>query len=289
MSDQMQDGSETFRFAFWVITDTHVTGDESHLYNRRFEQALRDMKDAAPLAAGIMHAGDVTDHGFPAEYVEFNRIWCGHREEWPGLYVTTGNHDVGFGVWEDRFARFREGTGVSEPYHDYWINGHRFIFLGTEKNGELYCTLSEEQLQWLDEKLKEKESPDDPAFVFLHQPLRNTTAGSSDEQGWHGVEQEEELRAVLAGHPRALLFTGHTHWELEAPNTFHDGQGKQASMVNASSVAYLWTDEDERREGSQGLLVEGYEGRVAVRGRDFGRQEWIESAIFDIFYPRGDK
>lgn len=291
MNESMEQGKSTEEplFSFQVITDTHVTEVAGHPYNRHFAQALQDIKQMAPRSAGIMHAGDVTDHGFPGEYAEFNRIWIEHRESLPRLYVTTGNHDVGLGEWEDRLRRFLDSTGTSAPYHDHWIEGHHFIFLGTEKNLELYCSLSAEQLAWLDKMLEEDAVTGRPVFIFLHQPLKNTVAGSSETQGWHGVTEDEPLRAVLVKHPCAILFTGHTHWELEAANTHHNDRGRQPSMFNAASVAYLWTDADERKEGSQGLFVDVYKNRVVVRGRDFMRREWVESACFEIAYPLGAK
>ncbi|RJE82802.1 hypothetical protein D3P07_26190 [Paenibacillus sp. 1011MAR3C5] len=120
----------------------------------------------------------------------------------------------------------------------------------------------------------------------MHQPLKNTVAGSYEEQQWHGVEEDVGLRAVLAGYPQAILFSGHTHWELEAGHTYYDGVGKLPAMVNAVSTAYLWTDEDQHKDGSQGLFVNVYEDRVVVRGRDFERSDWVESAHDEIRLSR---
>lgn len=279
--------AEALLFSFQVITDTHVTEDAEHTHNRNFDHALQQIKALAPNSKGIMHVGDVTDHGFPNEYAEFQRIWESHRSELPEMIMTTGNHDVGLGVWEDRIGRFLFSTGTPGPYHAHDIEGHRFIFLGTEKNLKIHCSLSQEQLRWLKIKLEEKAASGRPIFIFLHQPLKNTVAGSYEEQQWHGVEEDEELRAVLAGYPQAILFTGHTHWELEAGHTYYDRGGQLPAMMNAVSTAYLWTDEDQHKDGSQGLFVDVYENRVLVRGRDFANSEWVESARYEISYPRG--
>jgi 3',5'-cyclic-AMP phosphodiesterase len=268
--------------SFQVITDTHVTGDPEHIHNRNLENALLDIAKQAPGTAGIMHVGDLTDHGFPREYEEWHKIWSRHEGTLPAPLFTTGNHDVGLGVWPDRLDRFVEATEMPGAYHDHWVNGYHFIFLGTEKNLELFCTLSEQQLEWLDRKLGEKASPEQPVFVFLHQPLMNTVSGSYEAQEWYGVTEDQELRAVLSKYPQAILFTGHTHWELEAPNCHFDGKGKLPHMFNAASVAYLWTDEDEHKDGSQGFFVEVYPGHVRVRGRDFAAGKWIEAAQFQI-------
>lgn len=124
-----------------------------------------------------------------------------------------------------------------------------------------------------------------PAFVFLHQPLKDTVAGSYGSQRWYGVTQDEALKEVLSKHRHAILFTGHTHWELGSLNTMYDGHDRLPIMFNAASVAYLWTDEDERKEGSQGLFVEVYANRVIVRGRDFASGVWLENARFECVIP----
>ncbi|MBO7747137.1 metallophosphoesterase [Paenibacillus sp. MWE-103] len=279
--------SEERLLRFQVITDTHVRADGDHLYNRRLARALADIAATAPDSAGIMHVGDVTDHGFPDEYAAFRHIWDAHRARLPELRLTTGNHDVRFGVWESRIANFLSATEMPAPYHDHWIEGVHFIFLGTETNHELHASLSGEQLAWLAAKLDEGASSRLPAFVFLHQPLLDTVAGSRTGQNWHGVVQDAELKAVLAKHRGgAILFTGHTHWEMEAAHNHFAGDEALPPMFNAASVAYLWTDADERKEGSQGYDVEVYRGRVVVRGRDFERGAWIAGARYELAYPR---
>ncbi len=199
-----------------------------------------------------------------------------------------GNHDVGLGEWQSRLLHFLNATEMAGSYHDHWIEGYHFIFLGTEEGLELYCSLSDVQLQWLDAKLGEGDSPGKPAFVFLHQPLLNTVSGSLEAQKWSGVTQDSELKEILSKHRcRAILFTGHTHWEIEAAHHYFDGGETLPPMFNSASVAYLWTDEDEGKEGSQGYYVEVYADRVVVRGRDFKRGQWIESARVQLEYPRG--
>lgn len=285
---------------FQVITDTHVTADPEHEYNRNFGRALQDLALHAQGSSGIMHVGDITDHGFPGEYEEVRHILELHQAALPQLRYTLGNHDVGLGHWESRLAMYTSSMGMPGPYHDHWIGGYHFIFLGTEEGLPTFCNLSETQLQWLDRKLGENapgssgadgqlETESDtaelswkPAFVFLHQPLKNTVAGSLESQEWYGVTQDQELRAILSRHPQTLLFTGHTHWELEVSNTMFPGNGQTATMFNAASVAYLWTDADERKTGSQGYYVEVYADKVLVRGRDFTTGTWIEAAQYEV-------
>ncbi|WP_052723792.1 metallophosphoesterase family protein [Paenibacillus wulumuqiensis] len=316
--------------SFQVITDTHVTDDPQHIHNLHWEQALADIARYGQNSLGVMHVGDVTDHGLEAEYRELHRIWEPYREQLPPFFFTMGNHDVGDFIWEEapqeltgltgqqllelweqyqsqmaaeaslkkekdsaaarqlwqrRIGNFNEATGTRGSYHDHWIGGYHFIFIGTEQPLSKDCHLSDEQLEWIDHKLAEQSSPDQPIFLFLHQPLINTVAGSLEQQGWYGVHQDEQLRRILSRYSQTILFTGHTHWQLGAPHTHYDGQGQLPTMFNASSVGYLWTDEDEYLLGSEGYYVEIHKSHVRVRGRDFTTGTWIEQADYTVPYP----
>ncbi len=318
--------------SFQVITDTHVTDNPQHIHNLHWEQALADIASYGQPSLGIMHAGDVTDHGLEAEYREMHRIWEKYRHQLPSFFFTMGNHDVGDFIWEEapqeltgltgqqllelweqyqaqmaaeasqlnqdysaaadelwqrRIGNFNEATGTAGSYYDRWLGGYHFIFIGTEKPLSKDCHLSAVQLEWLDSTLAASTEQTRPIFLFLHQPLMNTVAGSLEEQGWYGVHQDEALRRILSGYPQVILFTGHTHWQLGSPHTMYDGQGVLPAMFNASSVGYLWTDADEYLEGSEGYYVDIYERHVRVRGRNFVTGTWIEQADYTVAYPSG--
>ncbi|MHA6534012.1 metallophosphoesterase family protein [Paenibacillus sp. BAC0078] len=287
-----ESGGQQPLLTFQIITDTHITADPTHEYNLNFERALHDLAVHAQGSSGIMHIGDITDHGFMEEYEEVHRILQLYQTELPEIRYTLGNHDVGLGHWESRLAMYTSCMGMPGPYHDHWIGGYHFIFLGTEEGLPTFCHLSDEQLRWLDLKLGERQESgqsmeelsmsERPVFLFLHQPLKDTVAGSLESQEWYGVTQDQDLRSILSKHPQTLLFTGHTHWELEVDNTMYPGNGETATMFNAASVAYLWTNADEHKTGSQGFYVEVYRDRVLVKGRDFTSGSWIESAQYEV-------
>ncbi|MEC0123189.1 metallophosphoesterase family protein [Paenibacillus pabuli] len=187
-------------------------------------------------------------------------------------------------LWQKRLNDFTAITGMNGSYHDHWIDGYHYIFLGTEQPHPKDCDMSAEQLDWLETKLSEQALPEQPIFVFLHQPLMDTVAGSMKEQGWYGVNQDAALKAVLSRYPQVILFSGHTHWQLEAQRTMYEGSGQMPTMFNASSVAYLWTDEDEHLEGSESLHVAVYRDRVVVKGRNHVTGSWIEGAEYTVHY-----
>lgn len=281
--------------SFQVITDTHLTPNSSHAYNVNFERALQDIYAQAPASHAIMHVGDITEHGYNEEYRELMRIMNKYHAYLPNIHYTLGNHDVGVGDFHVSLKQFLSYTHSPAPYYDLWLKGYHFLFLGTEEGLESFCTLSDTQLHWLEEKLQEQGDNDQHSdrytFIFLHQPLINTVAGSSEDQSFYGVQEDEQLREILRKYPNLILFTGHTHWEMEAKNTiYYDPISPRGPvMLNVASTAYLWNDEHEPIVGSQGYYVEVYEDQIKIRGRDFLRRKWIASAHFTIEIARDEQ
>ena len=72
--------------------------------------------------------------------------------------------------------------------------------------------ISQDQQKWLKEKLAENYRKGKPIFVFLHQPL---DGGKSDNTDWVGAEQSEQIREILSQYPEVILFTSHTHRDLD--------------------------------------------------------------------------
>lgn len=263
---------------FQVISDIHVTTDVNHDFNRNFDRALKDIREHCPDSAGIMLVGDITDSGTEPEYDEMLRIWKENGR--PKMLFTMGNHDVRWADWDDRRERFLRKTGMKGLYHDHWLEGYHFIFLGTEQGLKDDAYLSDVQLNWFEEKLAEGSDSRKPVFVFLHQPLKDGVAGSRD---WHGVVQDSQMKSILAKYPQTILFTGHSHWELGSARTMY--LSRYGTMLNTASVAYLSTDTEDYKKGSQGYYVEVYGDEVVVRGRDFASGSWLASAEYSVKYP----
>lgn len=291
-------------YSFQVLTDLHLATDAAQLHNRQFEAALRDLVATDPDSLGLFLVGDTTDHSLEPEWEEFARIVAAVRPEGsPPLYAALGNHDFAAqgDRYEDLIALYRRYTGAPGPYFRADTDAGVFLVLGSQSMSSRasgFADLGEDQLAWLEGQLSavgsggesgsptgsSKESPG-PVFVFLHQPLKDTVSGSlvsvdPSVQVWHGVLQDAALRALLDRYPNVVLFTGHTHWQFESLQPFLPGNGKAANYLNAASVAYLWTDANTERAGSQGYFVEVYADHVLVRGRDFIGAQWVSPAQF---------
>ena len=109
--------------------------------------------------------------------------------------------------------RYLEFSGEEKVYHDTWLKDYHFISLGSEDgnsktNDSVRAFISDDQQNWLKEKLAEKYQKGKPIFVFLHQHL------NSENKGWIGVEQSKQVREILSKYPEVILFTSHTHSDL---------------------------------------------------------------------------
>ncbi|MDF2937271.1 MAG: phosphohydrolase [Paenibacillaceae bacterium] len=289
-----------FRFA--VISDIHVESwnKESHT---KLRKAMTDLRSNVPGQALVIN-GDL-GNGLPKDYEVLGKLM--KETPYPGQVVyTIGNHEF-YKAWTDSAGKWNEAsfpngetpeasinrflqfTGYDKVYHDSWMGGYHFIFLGSEtyrQTDDSYAEdawLSEDQLNWLEGVLAEDAEAGKPIFVFLHQPLPFTVAGSFTDFNSRAVVQHDRLKEILSRYPQTVFFSGHSHWELGSPGTFiRDG----FTMVNTSSVLtpYDTTDNpiaaEERK--SEGLVVEVSGNSVHIRGRDFTAGDWIPAADYTV-------
>ncbi|MBQ7375717.1 MAG: metallophosphoesterase [Clostridia bacterium] len=275
---------------FEVISDTHVH-DETSAAN--FKNALKDIALNSPNSAGIFLVGDMVENGGdPAQWEQFWDTYDSVGAA-PEIYLGIGDHDLldyaSYGEAVESFIsqiRMPEGADRTDgvPYYDLWLGDYHFIVLGDADGlaeGET-ARIGEAQYDWLEEKLSE-DNNSRPVFLFMHQSLKATVAGSAVNAGRWGIEDGERLQKILDSHPEIVMFNGHSHWTLDADNSIYAPKNS-AAIFNTASVSYLWQSYDlptgERLEGSQGYYVKVYKDSVVVLGRDFANGKWVSSAQF---------
>lgn len=269
------------KYELQVLSDIHINSSNSHLYNQHFAMALADIQTTSPGSIGIFVNGDIADHGREDEYLALNGLIEKAGSKVPPVYCTIGNHDYGQGP-NELFLKYTNPC-ENKPYYDMWLNGAHFIFLGGERAG-LHADLSDTQLAWLEEKLVENRDEGRPIYLFLHQGLMDTVAGTFAYQGWHGVKQSEQLTRIIKNYPEIILFSGHSHWEMDSCQTMKRRDENLPTIFNTAAGAYLWDDASTNIEGSQGYYIRVYDDKVLVLGRDFVNGKWISSAQFVVDY-----
>jgi predicted MPP superfamily phosphohydrolase len=285
---------------FSVISDIHVESTKIQSQTK-FIKALNDLNNIVPDSQALIVNGDL-GNGLPADYAALTNLMKNLPHP-KNVFYTMGNHEY-YKSWVDNKgnwnvqtfpngetekasqARFLQFAGRERIYDDSWLAGYHFIFLGSEQYRQSDpanredAWLSEAQLKWLELKIEEKEDPRLPLFVFLHQPLPHTVAGSESSRG---IVQYARLKDILSRHPQVIFFTGHTHWELKSGRTLVKDK---FTMVNTSSVFEPYDSTDhaysQDLKMSEGVTVEVYQNRVIIRGRDFTHGRWIPTAEFSL-------
>lgn len=249
--------------------------------------------------------GDMADTGHRNEYEKIEQELARSGLNRTSIYYTIGNHDYygysndtsGTAAAQKLFEEYagKAVSGLDKVYYSVKLSGYTYIVLGSEQNEEgLHAVLSETQLSWFEKTLEDavKSDSSKPVFVFLHQSLKETVAGSFDGQGWDGISSKsvDKYRSILQKYSKnIILFNGHSHWTLDSDGTMHAynaGGDNLPAAFNTASTAYLWTSYyvkgGEYLEGSQGYYIRLYDDKMIVMGRDFLKGKYIPSAIFVV-------
>ncbi len=280
---------------FQLISDIHIRAEDNHVHNIHFNQMLADVRKNSPDSIGIFVNGDITDNGQRVQYEKLVSMYntANSDGDLPNVHISIGNHDWYAGNIGNRFQQYVKklnGSLLQQPRKVYYheeVAGYNFIFLGGENSGH-EANLSKTQLKWFDDLMKDltQKDPEKPVFVLLHQPLKDTVAGTLPGHGWHGVKDEQNLRDVLKKYDQIIIAGGHSHWELNSEANMYPGDDNMSVAVNTASVAYLWSSYNiasgEHADGSNGYFVRVYDDKVVFLGRDFENQRYISSAMFVV-------
>lgn len=294
VSEQLWKKNKEETLSFVVVSDIHIGRRNAR---RNFSALLMDNYYSKPDAMVVV--GDLGD-GLSRDYRLLNKELAEHKImiNYP-IHWTIGNHEFyrAFyknGVWSPRtfpnketdaiaIDRFLTLANRNMVYGDTWLNDYHFIFLGSEKfrisdmNYTDKANLSDAQLDWLQALLNRDKQLHKPIFVFLHQPIPYTTL-EEFQRGY--VIQWQKLNDILSQYPGVILFNGHTHRAIDYKNMVSEAN---YTIVNSSSLA---CPIDRNRkvilDFAPGFVVNVYEDRVVIKGRDFLKQDWISAAEITI-------
>lgn len=211
-------------FRFVIATDSHFG---SAAGNKRSALAFQAIKENHGNAAFLVHMGDITETGAPAEYDIYDTFAC--SLPFPVLN-TLGNHES---RWQDRYGRIFQDRYGSKSY-SFNYGGWHFVVLDTSYPGQTYGTIDPATLAWLERDL-EALPPDRPVAVFAHHPLLYEARKFQDA--------DDALLPILEKYPVQVLFCGHGHtflnWKAQGRDVFMIG----ALMDGAYAVAEVYGDE----------------------------------------------
>ena len=250
----------------------------------KFWSSCRDLAHMrAPLDALIL-AGDIADHGDPAEYRMVSQILC---ENCPDAFrhflCVPGNHDVrlrDYGRQLETFNRFVSEvpggvpSGGTRYCHSVRLRGYTFLLMGTDAPTFEGAYIGARQLRWLDESLARADGK--PVFVINHQTLRRTNGLPLTWMGvgsWRGSIgwQSDALREVFERYRNVIFITGHLHYGT-SKFTYEDYGAYKALSVPTISVL----NHGSYSVDTQGYVLSVYDDHILARARVFGEGRYVE-------------
>ena len=315
---------ETVLSEFAYLSDIHVGYTDYRLENgeavgtevvrnsNNYAAALNDIKTVSGADTDVFIVGDVTESGREEEWTLVDKITAEKGFE-DSVYYMLGNHDYyavyDRGDWQkgtdfatavspftdwvaDKAASGGAMTvGGGGLWYDVEVNGIHHISLNTEaSDGDWVCAhLSTEQLTWLEERLEALKG--EPVFVYLHQPLTDTTSGTLPGEGWDhvkidGVRSADRLKEILGKYSNAFFVSGHNHRELDSYRAvFPASTAQKNNFIQTGGTAYI---DKEITPGvtlrHEGWYVRVYEDKVVFLGREFTTGMWLSGAcyIYDL-------
>ncbi|MFE6136195.1 LamG-like jellyroll fold domain-containing protein [Bacillus sp. NPDC057893] len=264
------------KLVFPVVSDVHIKDNETDGMFR-WKRAIEQFNTLATKQDAFVIVGDFTDSGSVKQYDRFMQVYNDNANKDAVRMNSLGNHDYWNGLSvEGAQKRFLEKTGMESIYYHKVVKGYHFIVMSPE-NETTHGYYSDKQINWLKEEMAkaQKDDPEKPIFVFLHQHIKDTVYGS---QEW-GTKDSAKINAVLKEYPQVITFSGHSHYPLDDPRSIHQ---KDFTSVGTSSVSYMEVEGGKVQGNippgastlSQGLLVEVDDKEVTINRRDFHTNSW---------------
>lgn len=250
-----------------------------------FKAACEDVANSAETFDALLMAGDIAENGLACEYAHIAQSLPTANIK--NYLCCIGNHDIRLRSYKQvvrRFTGFMNDLNTScgstlrvdSLHYKYTVNGYTFIVLGTDRTEFEESYLSAEQLQWLDDSLKEATADGLPAFVVVHQSLKDThglpdTWNSPFDAAGSIGKQSDELKATLSKYNNVILISGHLHTGF-GPYTYENIDGIHS--VNLPSLTIDNMD-GNRNDNGLGCVVEVTNESVIFHARNFAAGENI--------------
>ncbi len=298
MSRQLYDD---LRLSAEIVSDVHL--DIKHpnpqiplcLFCAVLKNAKKNKADV------LITVGDTTSRGERVNWDYAREAFKKVPDCAANVIFTVGNHDC----WSDGEDEYASGIGeyysackdltgreLTKPYFATYINGYSFICLGNESDMGCDADISDEQIAWLKNELKEATKDGKPAFVFCHQSLngrhglprtwdKDENPNYAPEEGGIGAKSEA-VAQTLKAFKNIFYFSGHSHMGLcgekmqakEGYSTFQCEDGLH--LINLPSLC-CGNHHGEKNSFGIGMRLEVYNGKVCIRPKDYKFKRYVKS------------
>lgn len=171
-------------------------------------KVVADLATLTPALDAVLFTGDLTDGGSDDDYLLLQQTL---KAIVVPVLVVPGNHD--------RRAALRRSFGPKIPFaegpnlnYEFRLPGTRVLALDTLVEGRISGALSDDQLEWLADKLSAPSK--ELTLLIMHHPPFPSGIVPLDRMAL--VEGREQLAAIVAGYRGPLrIHAGHIHRPLQ--------------------------------------------------------------------------
>ncbi len=295
--------------SFHLLSDVHINGTSQRVEN--YTKAMQDMASVmADTNIGFVNAGDFTSSSTAAQYKSFYEATAANNPV-PDekTLILLGNHDVrgpNSDDWNKDPARdtaywatakelyltnnapYMPAEDKETLYYAKKLGGYTFIMLNTEKGLKDAMYMSDEQLAWFEQTMKEchAEDPTKPVFIISHQPLNNSHWMSNILDGFDGwsnakgtgpygqpqpynTGKDAAVKEIMAKYPVGVFLSGHIHNQLDVAEVQTRDYGVLVDLPSFAEPCIGITDI------GTGYEVALYNSEIVFRARNFITGEWL--------------
>ncbi len=252
----------------------------------RIYSARLDVKNSNQIFDALVILGDVTEYGTVSEYKFTKDLLSPVAGNFKNIFAVSGNHDIRLRPHVTQVKRFssflREiENGRPNPFDRFWfsrrVNGYKFIMMGSDASTFEASYLSEKQLSWLDDEIKEEQGK--PVFVFNHQTLKRTNGlpeswlGKGDWRGSVGL-QSKKLENIFKKYKNIIFITGHLHYTTSG-FTYEDRGSYKALSVPTTGVV----NHGESGEYTEEYILSAFDDKIIARSRVAGKGKYKDKSV----------
>lgn len=302
---QLKEKSRDALYTFNSYSDIHIDEEKWgtvpaywwEYSERHWEQALQ--YSASKKVDFILSSGDqVTNaslNNLDKEWKVYQNILAKSSYVNP-VYEAGGNHEVRQdGAVKDELRSYVVGTGLDSSAKTinsgktyYSITepktGDLFIFMSLE-NGyrpAKYDEFSDEQLNWLEQLLKENYNTGKNIFLVQHALISGYGAGDDKNTPYYGGSMNAELPSakrfisIIEKYPDIVWISGHSHEDYSLGYNYSNNNGTSCNMIHNSSVGNPThiTEKDGKKaidytfyeNNSQGYYVQTFRNAILFNG-----------------------
>lgn len=260
----------------------------SPLRSARVYSACRDIKASQSQFDALILLGDIAEYGTKYEYRFVKYLLDEVSDKFLNIFAVSGNHDIRLRNYKKQVKRFADfllslengrANSYDKYYFSYYVNGYKFIMLGSDRTTLEASYLSENQLKWLDNELEGERESGKPVFVFNHQPLKKTNGLPVTFLGkgkWRGTvgRESDKLRSIFEKYDNVIYINGHLHYST-SKYTYEDlGSFKSISVPTIGVINH-----GVFNKFTQGYIMSVYDDKIVARSRIFGEGRYTDSSI----------